>query len=170
VIAVREGNLEHRFDDAWIVSKFDEWPFYLSHFQSQCADNKAVDVTARHPNGTLWFIELKDYRVHRRTKSIELALEVAVKVRDSLACIVAAAKWHSDHAHRDEARDHLEATKLRVVLHVEQPPHHSKLFPRVYDLANLQLKLKQLVKAVDAHPVVMDLAEVRVPWNVVAVA
>jgi hypothetical protein len=169
MIPIRDGKLEHRFDDTWVVSKFDEWPFYLTHFQSQCAVNKAVDVTARDPRGWLWLVELKDYRVYPRTKSIDLVDEVAIKVRDSLACILAAAKWHSQHAHLQEARDHLTATKLRVVLHVEQPAQHSKLFPRIYDLANLQQKLKQLLKAVDPHPVVMELATGRVPWNVVSV-
>jgi hypothetical protein len=169
LIAIREGQLEHRFQDTWTVSKLDVWPFYLDHFQSQCADNKAVDMIARDSTRSLWFVELNDYRVYRRTKSIEVAVEFAMKVRDSLACVFAAAKWHSDHAHLAEAQGHLAATKLRVVLHLEQPSHHSKLFPRKYDLANLQQKLKQLLRAVDAHPVVMDVSNVRVPWEVVTV-
>ena len=168
--ALREGRLEHRFDDTWTVSKYDEWPFYLGHFQSQCGTNKGIDFVARDPADALWLIELKDYRVHPRTKFIELAEEVAMKVRDSLAGIVAAAKWHSHHAHLAEATDHLEAKKLRVVLHLEQPPHHSKMSPRKFALANVQQKLKQLVRAVDAHPVVMELATMGgVPWTAMSI-
>jgi hypothetical protein len=166
VKSLRDGALEHRFDDAWTVSKYDAWPFYVDHFQSQCATNKAVDFVARDPGNALWFVELKDYRTHPRMKSIELANEIAEKVRDSLAGIVAAAKWHSHHIHLEEAREHLGAKRLRVVLHLEQPPHPSKLFPRKSELANVQQKLQQLVRAVDAHPVVMDLANMgRVPWQ-----
>ena len=174
--ALREGWFEHRFDDTWTVSKYDEWPFYIDHFQSQCGANKAVDFVARDPAEALWLVELKDYRAYPRTKAIELADEVAMKVRDSLAGIVAAAKWHSDHAHRAEATDHLKARRLRVVLHLEPPPHHSKLSPGRALLANVQQKLKQLVRAVDAHPLVLNLATLGgvrggrgVPWQAVSI-
>jgi hypothetical protein len=170
VKALREGRLEHRFEDAWTISKYDEWPFYVDHFQSQCGTNKGVDFVARDPADALWLIELKDYRVHSRAKSIELAEEVAIKVRDSLAGIIAAAKWHSDHAHLEEAKEHLKAKKLRVVLHLEQAALHSPLSPRKFALANVQQKLKQLVRAVDAHPVVMELATMGgVSWTAVSI-
>ncbi len=125
---------------------------------------------AQDSSETLWLVELKDYRVHARTKSLELAEEIAVKVRDSLAGLFAAAVWHSDHVHRENARRHLRARSVRIVLHLEQAERHSKLFPRSYELSKLQQKLKQLVKVVDAHPLVIELGRShRLPWSVASV-
>ena len=171
MIALREGNLEYQFDDNWVVSKYDEWSFYRSHFQTAFGqDHKAVDVVAHQSNDTLWLVELKDYRVHPRTKRIELCEEVALKVRDSLAGIFAAAKWHGEHLRQSDAKKHLAAKKLRVVLHIEQPRQQSKLFPRKFDLAKLQQRLKQLVRAVDAHPMVVELDMFAdLPWSAASV-
>jgi hypothetical protein len=130
VTTLREGNLEHRFDSGWTASKYDEWPFYRKHFDGAFGGNKAVDFVAQDSSETLWLVELKDYRVCPRTKSLELAEEIAVKVRDSLAGLFAAAVWHSDHAHRADAQRHLRARSFRIVLHLEQLERHSKLFPR----------------------------------------
>lgn len=169
---LREGNLEHRFEHGWLASKYDEWPFYQEHFKDALGGNKAVDFVAHDlAAGTLWLVELKDYRLHPRTKVVGLAEETAAKVRDSLAGLVAAATWHSDHARLADARHHLGARKLRVVLQLEQPARPSKLFPRQHELATLQQRLKQLVKVVDAHPLVVDLDTVsRLPWSVGAVS
>lgn len=166
MITVREGQLEYHFDAQWTVSKYDEWPFYREHFEKACGGNKAVDVVAHDPSDTLWLVELKDYRVHPRTKTLDLSEEVALKVRDSVAGIFAASKWQSHHAHLEDARKHLLAKKVRVVLHLEQPASHSRLFPRKFDLAKLQQRMKQLVKSVDAHPAVVELASFNaLPWT-----
>ena len=50
-----------------------------------------MDILAQDPAATLWLLEIKDYRRSPRTKAIGLADEVALKVRDSLALLVAAA-------------------------------------------------------------------------------
>lgn len=170
---LREGNLEYRFEEGWLASKYDEWPFYREHFQGALGGNKAVDFVAQDPSETLWLVEVKDYRVHPRTKTIDIVDEVAMKVRDSLAGIVAAAKWHSQHARQEDARRHLAAKRLRVVLHLEQPKAHSKMFPRKYGIPNLQQKLKSCVKVVDPHPLVVELdsSERRKPkWEIRAVS
>lgn len=85
------------------------------------SSNKAVDFVAQDPSATLWLVELEDYRVHPRTKPVEVVEEIAAKVRDTLAGLVVAAKQPSGHAHAQHARLHLEAKRLRVVLHYEQP-------------------------------------------------
>lgn len=170
MITLREGNLEHHFEDGWLASKYDEWPFYTEHFQGALGGNKAVDFVAQDPSDTLWLVELKDYRVHPRTKTIDIVDEVAVKVRDSLAGILAAARWHSDHVRQADARRHIGAKRLRVVLHLEQPKAHSKLFARKYDISRLQQKLKSIVKVVDAHPLVVELGCTDLPWTISAAA
>lgn len=53
------------------------------------------------------------------------------------------------------------------VLHLEQPAKASKLFPRVFDLADVQQKLRQLIKPLDPHPLVVDMDRLgSVAWTV----
>jgi hypothetical protein len=161
-----EGKLACDFPQGWIVSKYDEWAFYRNQFQSCCMGNKGMEFLAyERQDRTLWLIELKDYRRHPRTKEISLWDEVALKSRDTLAGLFAA-KVDAGHADHAFARRSLTAAKLRVVLHLEQPATHSKLFPRIYDPADVQQKLKQLVRPIDAHPRVVALGHMaHVPWS-----
>ncbi len=41
-------------------------------------------------------------------------------------------------------------------LHLEQPRATSKLFPQIIKVSDLTQKLKQRLKAIDAHPKVVD--------------
>ena len=75
-------------------------------------------------------MEVKDYRSTRRTKLVDLADEIALKVRDSLAILATASRNASDAEERDLARRALEMPHIRIVLHLEQPSNASKLFPR----------------------------------------
>jgi hypothetical protein len=49
-----------------------------------------------------------------------------------------------------------KAKRLRVILHLEQPTKHSKLFPRAINPADVKQKLCQLLKPIDAHPFVAE--------------
>jgi hypothetical protein len=61
----------------------------------------------------------------------------------------------------------LRCPRLRVVLHLEQPAKHSTLFPRAIDPANVQQRLKQLIKAIDPHPLVIEMGRMNgVAWTV----
>ncbi|MBF0495329.1 MAG: hypothetical protein HQK58_01950 [Deltaproteobacteria bacterium] len=124
--------------------------------QSVCGGAKAVDILAFAPDSCIWLIEVKDYREHPRTKPGALALEVAKKVRDSLAAIFSARMNADDPDEKEQAGVALESRSIRVVLHLEQPARHSKLFPRAIDPANVQQELTQLIKAIDAHPKVLE--------------
>lgn len=96
--------------------------------------------------------------------------ETAVKAPDTLAGLFAAkvALGHPDHSYAAQA---LRAGNLRVVLHLEQPRVNSKLFRRPYDLANVQQKLKQMLKPIDAHPKVVELGNMQfVPWSAMSLA
>ncbi len=162
-----EAHLACTFPADWDVTKYDDWIFYKNRFVNACGGNKGVDFLAYdHENRRLWLIELKDYRQFRRTKDDTISLwdEIAIKVRDTLAGIFAA-KVDSTHPEQPYAARVLRCTELRVVLHLEQPPTHSRLYPRDYNLANIQQKLKQLVKPIDPHPRVIELAHMNgVPW------
>lgn len=166
-----EAHLACTFPDNWDVTKYDDWVFYKNKnktgFSDACGGNKGVDFLAYdHQSRTLWLIELKDYRQHRRTKDDTISLwdEMAIKVRDTLAGIFAA-KVNSTNPEQSYAARVLAATRLRVVFHMEQPRVHSKLFPRAYKREDIQQKLKQLVKPIDPHPKVIELAHMEdVPW------
>lgn len=154
-----------RFPEGWDAQQYDCWAFYRDQWSRMRDGIKAVDVLAWAPDKVAWFIEVKDYRVHARTKPTSLPEEVAAKVFDTLAALLSAALGATAPEERRLARRVLEAKKVRVVLHLEQPARTSKLFPRI-DPANVQQKLRQILKPVDAHPIVVDLATpTRVPWS-----
>jgi hypothetical protein len=161
------GKLSFRFPPNWNVSQFDEWEFYRNQFQKVCGGAKAVDIVAIHPKVCLWAIEVKDYRTNRRTKTIDMADEVALKIRDSLAALVAAKVRANDMQEKRLAGLALRCPDLRVVLHLEQPAKQSKLFPRAIDPAAVCQRLKQLLKAIDPHPLVVEIVCLRgVAWSV----
>ena len=70
------------------------------------------------PDHCLWAIEVKDYRQHPCVKTLDLIDEVACKVRDSLAALVAARVNANDAEEQELSRVALE--RIRVVLHLEQ--------------------------------------------------
>jgi hypothetical protein len=82
--------LKFTFPDAWNISKYDDWSFYRNQFCRFLTGAKAVDLPAVCPEGILFLIEVKDYRLHRRTKDkvISLADEVTKKVLDTLAAML----------------------------------------------------------------------------------
>jgi hypothetical protein len=149
--AIAEGRLTFAFPDGWNASKFDEWSFYRNQFQGICGGAKAIDILAIEQD-CCWLIEIKDYRNQRRTKSGHVAEEVALKVRDTLAALAAARVSANDAAERAAAGAALRRNRIRVVLHLEAADRRSRLFSPSLDLANVQQRLKQCLKPIDAHP------------------
>ena len=163
---ITEGSLAFDFPAQWAASKYDAWRFYVYHFQKICGSAKAVDIIAIHANQRLWLIEIKDYRAEPRQKAIELAEEVALKVRDTLAGLMAAQVQANDADEKQTANRAARCADLRIVLHLEQPSKPSRLHP-VEDFSKLIQKLKQLLRAIDPHPRVTNLAEGnRFGWDV----
>ena len=165
---IAEGALTFTFAADAEASKYDDWSFYRNQFQQGCfTDNKAVDLLCEL-NRSAWLMEVKDYRAHARTKAVDLADEVAIKVRDTLAGLVAASVGANDPVERAFARRMVRAQRMRVVCHIEQPAKASRLRPRVIEPDKLKLKLRTLLKAIDAHPIVMDRssAAATLPWVV----
>ena len=154
--SITEGALTFQFTDNWQITKFDGWSFYRNQFQSVCGGAKGIDILAIDPSHCMWAIEAKDYCTHPRMKIIELANEVACKVRDSLAALVAARVNANDADEKTMSHAALTCNQIRVVLHLEQPTQHSKSFRRAIDPAHVTQKLKQLLKAIDPHPKVVD--------------
>jgi hypothetical protein len=162
-----EGALTFTFPQGSLASKYDEWAHYRNQVQSALGGQKAVDIVYAS-DGMAWLIEVKDFRQDARTKTIGLAEEIAIKVRDTLAGLVSAQCQASDHGERSCARALLDAGSVRVVCHLEQPEKHSRLRPRVIEPDKLQLKLRTLVKWIDPHPLVVDRHSLRaiMTWQV----
>ncbi|WP_198156019.1 hypothetical protein [Herbaspirillum autotrophicum] len=150
-----EGNLTFTFPADSISSKYDDWSHYRNQAQKICGSSKAVDIVFAEGN-TAWLIEIKDFRQHARTKTIDLGDEVAIKVRDTLAGLVSAKCSAVDPDEKSCAKKLIHANKVRIVCHLEQPAKHSKLRPRAIEPAHLILKLRTLLKAIDPHPAVVD--------------
>jgi hypothetical protein len=161
------GALRFTFEDDWQASKYDDWSFYRNRFQRIRSEVKAIDILAIAADRTVWFIEVKDYRRYPRTKPVDLADEVAHKVFDTLAGLLPARVNGDAHGETAIAKAALNGGALRVVLHLEQPSTHSKLFPRAIDPANVLMKLKQLVKPIDPHPLVVETSRMAsLTWTV----
>lgn len=145
------------FPDDWQVGQYDAWVFYRNQFSRMREGIKALDLLAVAPDKTAWLIEVKDYRLHPRTKPSELGEEVACKVFDTLAAILPAKIHASDETEKQVARAVSVARSLRVVLHLEQPlVTSSVLFKKSIGVANLTQKLRQLLKPIYAHPKVLS--------------
>ncbi len=143
------------FPSGWDASKYDEWSFYRNQFGRMRDGIKAVDLVAVHGSAA-WFIEVKDYRAHARTKPTDLSDEVFQKVFDTLAALLPAQTNANDANEKRMASAVLAARKLRVVLHLEQPNKHSRLRPRAINPSDITQKLKRLLRPIDAHPFVAE--------------
>lgn len=89
-----ESRLKFKFEDSWQIFQLDKSSFYRNRFSAGVQGTKAVDFVGIH-GGNLYFIEVKNFKDSRienkaRLKDGELFTEIAQKIRDSVACIVAA--------------------------------------------------------------------------------
>lgn len=118
----QEGALEFRFQDGQPACKYDETKHYREKVAKLNA-TKAVDFLYVCEHRDLYFIEVKDFRGHRiENKSRDLAVEIALKVRDTTAGVVGAWRIAGDH---DAWKPFLEAlvsekTRVCVTLWLEE--------------------------------------------------
>ena len=164
---IEEGDLKFTFPDHCEVGKYDDWSFYRNQFQSIAGGSKAVDIVCVSDDD-VWLIEVKDYRQHRRVKHSDIEDEFAGKVRDTLAGLAAASANANDRDEQALARRALQKRRWRVALHLEQPNVGSRLRPKPFDVANVRLKLRRKVKAVDPHALTLNREKdcPNVPWTV----
>ncbi len=165
---ITEGRLEFIFPDDWQVEKLDDTPFYRKHFQG-FADSKSVDIVSFKPDGEeLWLLEVKDYRINPRTKTLDLFLEIALKVRDTLALLYLA-KSKPEISIYGFAGEAVAKTTIRVVLHLEQPANPSRLYPLIVDRDNARIKLAQTVRVVDPHALFCEMSAMppNCQWQVI---
>ena len=163
---IEEGGLRFSFPDHCEAGKYDDWAFYRNQFQPVADGSKAVDIVCV-ADAAAWLIEVKDYRRHPRTKPSGLDVELAGKVRDTLAGLAAASANADCREERTLARRALAMHRWRVVLHLEQS-RGTRLRPRPFDVASVLAALSRKLKAVDLHPLVLDRETPHpgIPWTV----
>ena len=150
-------HLLFEFPDGWQVVKFDEWKFYTRHFQGTLGGGvKAADLIAIDETNTAWFIEVKDYRVHPRTKPSCLAQEVAEKIYDTFAALLPARVNGEVPAEVAFTTVLHQVGALRAVLHLEQAQSAAPFTVPISPM-NIQLKLRGLLRAIDSSPIVCDM-------------
>jgi hypothetical protein len=160
------------------AQKYDTWVHYTQVWNKLPASQKAVDVVAVHTTAAstvAWLIEAKDFRIvdptspPRYSNVAGLPQTMATKVIHTLAGLADAASNATVQSEKNLATKVMTAGTRRIVLHLE--PHegpHSALFPTGF-AANVLQKLRQLVKATDSNPSVLNTANTPfsgVPWTV----
>jgi len=130
---ILEDNLEFTFGDRWQVAKYDATTTYRQGIEKlkgvlgegttdeRNEGSKATDIVGWHPDFGLLLMEIKDFRKHRieNKKRIhrELALEVALKSRDTVAGLLGA--WRGGKAEGVYDRNLKPTVLVKVVLWIE---------------------------------------------------
>jgi len=143
------------FADGWFVFRYDETNFYQKKVKSlqRVIDGiphgtKAVDVVGLHQHSSrdLLLLEAKDFRGYRienqrRIDSGEVATEVAMKVRDTVASLVGAARHAISEFPAGEVVQAMEKGKISVVLWIEDDTFQDEARTKVkLDALNKMLK------------------------------
>ena len=151
----------------WWVWKYDDSAFHRNQFQNFAGGSKAVDAVALAMDDTLWLIEIKDYRRHRRSKPASVFVEVAEKVRATLAGLATARTRASDQDERNRAAQAMRCGRIRVALQLAQPVKPSRLFPQVVDPVDAEMQLRRAVRAIDPHALCAtgSIDDHRLPWR-----
>ena len=131
---LEEERLAFEFNDEWRVCKLDEHRDYRRGI-ARIDHAKAVDFLGIFDGSMLYFAEVKDFRGYRienkdRLSHQQLAMELAQKVKDSLACMIGA--FHSS-SEPEYWRSYVtllcrDKSQIRIVLWLEEDlPKHPPL-------------------------------------------
>ena len=132
---IQEEDLVFEFGEQWNVFEFDDHHDYITGIR-KIPETKAVDFLAIFNETDLFFIEVKDFRGYRienreRLFKGELSIELAQKVRDSVACIIGSYRCSSVSEHWKPYAKllHNRKSPVKVVLWLEQnlPPFYPRL-------------------------------------------
>ena len=120
---VPEGDLLFEFDERWRpVMSWDRHAAYQSGIK-EVDRGKAVDLIGVFDNTRVFFIEVKDYRVHARTKTESPWAEFELKVRNTVAGLVGSGR-REEYASvcAPFLKALLHPRDLKLVFWIEQPP------------------------------------------------
>jgi hypothetical protein len=170
---ITERHLEFTFGDAWNVLRYDNederadgkktgHPFYRDQV-SRLEGAKAVDFVGTHGGDTAYLVEVKDFRGYRirnkrRITTNELATEIAQKVRDTLAGLVAAKRNHPAPGVLGSVAAMLMNPKrtIRIVLWLEDDLSHRNLMQWKAEQAVLTDKIKTRIGWFSSRVLVVD--------------
>lgn len=162
-VKVDVDGLTFEFPDSWKVGKYDDWKFYRNQIGKHLQGLKAVDLLAVNKSEESYLIEVKDYSLPGTIKPSELPEAMAWKVVHTLAALLPASLNANDDDEKSLAAAVLKCRRLHIVLHADNPANP----PNVIDPADLQQKLKSLLKAVDVRVKVSSRDKpAGVPWTV----
>ena len=173
VATIEEGGIRLRFAPGDLAEKYDDCAFFRDEFRHVAGGSHGVDGVCVS-GGDCWLIEIKSLaRKVGEDSSLKITDTIrraAAQVRDTLAGLAAAAR-NARGEERAFAVRALQATALRVALHLDQADRTSALHPTPYDVADATTKLRQLVHPIDRNAVVVDCSgdgnpsNARVPWK-----
>ena len=132
-------------------------------------DNKVISI----PNSAVVAGDIVNYSV-AGTRRVDIQVSASYdapvqKVLDTLTGILPVILSNSSRTREEEAlaMQVRKARHLRLVYQFEQPAKQSKLFPRAFDPADMQMEIRRELKAVDPHACVIEASlQHRVCWNV----
>lgn len=151
---VTEDRLVFHFPDDWHVVKYDDKRSFASR-RFKIDGTKKVDILALSPDSRLLVIEIKDFRHHaienmHRLKpdgDDPLHIEVAKKVRDTMAVLVAAYRDGDEdlmpvcaHLFRARNRD------VDVILFLEEDEPRARTARGFRDRSNVELGIQAQLK------------------------
>jgi len=165
-VKIEEGNLKFFFE--FDAIKFDDSQYYQKHFKEITNNIKAVDILAVN-NSVGYLIEIKDY-THPKTKPLkqsDLIEAIICKVISTLAAILPMKIYAANPAEREIANLFSKISQLNIILHIEQSPLNSKIKQSLWNPQHIQIKLKERLKPIDAHPKVVSKENLKgLPWTV----
>jgi Holliday junction resolvase len=124
---IKVGLLQFEFDNDWNpIEQWDEHPAYKKGLHQSPGD-KAVDIVGMRES-CLYFVEVKDYRIHPRQKEAQHLEEFEKKVVGTVAGIVGAHRCEHD---AEFCRPLVEAlttpSRHMVVVYWVELPENEKL-------------------------------------------
>lgn len=164
----QENRIRFEFPDGWKVLRPEKASYYTRHFQNFAGGCKEMDFILFEPaNRVLWLLEVKDYTSNPRTKTQCVFEEIAEKIRDSLALLLAGSV-RGDSANGG-VRSFMDVcaipNDIKIALHLEQPSKPSKMFPGVKIDADATQKLRAKVRAIDPRARVSSTSSTDMEWK-----
>lgn len=147
-----ESRMKFSFDDSVEITKFDETNFYNKHFK-KLQDSKGIDFIAiTKKTNEFVMIEVKNFNGVEKEPDTKnrlklnnpdsVILETALKIRDSIACIVGAQRCQQDSDLKTFIRILNSKSTIKVILLLEAASASEKYYKILTD--DLKKKLAWL--------------------------
>ena len=161
-------NFMFEFPGSWTFIKYDDCGFYRRRF-GQLEDVKAVDVLAIGHG--LFIIEAKDFRGYRiqnkpRMSNSELVLEMAKKIRDTVAVLYGAYRHGNSELsgfYNYLYSQNIRPIKVILLLEEDRPPTGHKSFKRIR--SDLLAAINQRLRYLNVHCNLHNCADVPVNYG-----